>query len=348
MSKPSADLFALQRGLSENAEGCEVKTLDMRFLEFLADEEEMSLMDHATGTKHLFKAIDNPKNPAQTHAVRQLCAKVGVPYSFFMDNRPPFRSQVVNSWIKSLAPKEGIEFPFTLFVRESKDLSVIRAVTDPSYAAVPLEKAVLLLSEGYPKPDMEVWVDLTEGTEKDSLIFHTRIIYNDETVGSEYVPGISVVMSDLAAMDMTVDAFLYHPGSQTYLVAQYGGQPMIKFQHYKMQPSDILEVLRKLPARMMEELPRYLDSLKNTELVYPGVDRACVLLSGKSGLPKKFRRAVHLEAQDSAEIMQDLPGFLIQAGQVAKNFDSSDRLKIERALGSFAGMSYGKLKNLTN
>jgi hypothetical protein len=40
--------------------------------------------------------------------------------------------------------------------------------------------------------------------------------------------------------------------------------------------------------------------------------------------------------------MATLKDFIRHAGIVAKDFGYSDRLKIERAVGSFGGLAYGK------
>jgi hypothetical protein len=330
----------LIESLDKHVEDCKDVVLDLRFLKFSSDDEEQSLTDTSTNVKYLFKAFDDPRDADKTHALRQLCKLAGVPYAFFADNRPPVRESIVGNWLKSMAPEEGDEILTLLKVREGQGINVIRAILPVDYATV-TNANVLRCFCSYPT-DTTVDLDSVVGTDRDELLFQARIFYDDALEGDEYYAGVVVTTSDLGSSDLIIDLYLMHKESKSCMAAQYGGKPFAKVSFTGVQPAEILEILNSVTARLKEEAPRYLQSLKDAEGSYPSVERACVLISGKKGVPKKFKRSIHLEATECFEDMATLKDFIRHAGIVAKDFGYSDRLKIERAVGSFGGLAYGK------
>jgi hypothetical protein len=328
------------QALEVNVQDCKDIVVDLRFLKFSSDDEEQSLTDTATGAKYLFKNFDDPKDPVKSHALRQLCKLSGVPYNFFHENRPPVRESIVGNWLKSKAPKEGDETLILLKVREGQGLNIIRAILPVESVTIPYAD-VLKALVNYPQ-DVTVSLDYVVGTDRDELQMHARLVYEEELEGSEYYPGLAITVSDLGASDLIIDLYLMHKESKACMAAQYGGQPFAKVQFAKVQPAEILEMLSSVPCRLKDEFINFLQALTDTEGSYPGVERACVLVSSKKNVPKNFKRAIHLEASECFEDMASLRDFLRHAGVVAKAYGYSDRMKIERAAGSFGGLAYGK------
>lgn len=341
MVQLTPEFSELLENLSRNSENCKDVVVDMRFLQFFVDDEEMYLLDKAMNVKYMFKSFEDLSDKEKTLSIRQLCKMVGVPYQFFCDNRPVVRNQIVNSWMRSSAPEEGDETLMLLKVREGGSTSVIRAILPVEYVTVPLGDLLGYLTN-YPKTDALLHVDIVNGAERDAGVFHARVLFNELLEGSEYSFGVALTTSELGVSDLLVDTFLYHNETKTYLFTQYGGVPFSKVQYTKVQPSEISEMLNALPTRVQQEAPRYLESLTEGEEAFPGVERACVLLSGKKGVPKKYKRAIHLEAENAHDDMANLKDFLKHAVMVAKDYPLSDRVHVERAAGTFGGLSYAK------
>lgn len=338
--KKTEELDELLRRLAVSSENCNEMAIDLRRIKFISNEEEMFLEDKPTGEKLFFKMNkENPKDKLSTHAVRQFCKAIDMPFDFMMDNRPEKRNEMVNSWITSTAPEEGDENLILVKFREGGNIKVIRALLPLNYASLENDQVVSLLSK-YPK-DVEVDVDWHTGTERDTLSMHCRLIYKDELDG-EYYPGVSIINGSLGSSDLIVDSFLYHIQSKTYLYTNYGNDPFAKVQYNKVQPSEVSEVLTNIPSRVHEEAEIYLETLNAKDQEYPGLERLCHLLSTKKGVPPKFRKLIYLEAESCQDDMETMKDFLRHAGMVAKDFSLNQRIKIERAIGSFAGMTYNK------
>lgn len=341
MAELSSELNDLLFSLSKQKEGCLDVVVDLRYLHFVSDDDEMYLLDKATQEKYLFKAVEDLKDLERSHSLKQLCKVAGVPYPFFCDNRPPERMRMVNSWIKATAPENGEAYPLLIKVREGGSTKVIRAILPPEYVTVPVGDLLTFLTN-HPKKDVVIEVDSVSGEGRDELLFHARLVYKDILPGSEYCYGVALTTSELGSSDLLVDVFLYHVETKTYLFSQYSGQSFAKIMYTKVQPSEISEMLHALPERASQEAPRYLESLVEGEKAYPGIVRSCALISDMKGVPKKFQRAIYLEAENVKDDMETLRDFVKHAGMVAKAFGVSDRMKIERAAGSFGGLVYRK------
>jgi hypothetical protein len=328
------------QALEALVQDCKDVVLDWRFLKFQSSPDEQSLTDTATDTKYLFKKCDDPSDAVGTHAVRQLCKMVGVPYSFFQDNRPSVRESFVGNWITSMAPKEDLEKLVLLKVREGQGLNVIRAILPVETVTIPYHTILKNLS-AYPV-DITVDLDSATGILRDDLVMHARLVYEDTLSDPQYFPGVAITVSDLGGSDIIIDLYLMHRQSKACFVALYGGKPFARVQIARVQPAEITEILSSIPARLKDEAETFLKSLEETEASYPGVERSCVIVSSKKDVPKKFKRAIHLEATSCFEDMATLKDFIRHAGLVAMSFDYSDRLKIERAAGSFGGLAYRK------
>jgi hypothetical protein len=327
--------------LVEDLEGhtkkCKDIVVDLRYIEYHADDEEQFLYDTVEKTKYFFKLdIGDAKS---SHALKQWCKSIGVPYPFFKDNRPVARKRIVDNWLASLAPKEGDEVLLLLKIRKGVNIDVIRAVLPVEYTTIPYADILKSLTK-YPAP-VEMDLDSVSGSDRDDLLLQVRVFYN-ESFGEMFYPAVSITASDLGASELIVDILIMHQESKSCVAALYGKQPFAKIRLTTVQPAEVFEILESVPARVQQEMPVFLESLEAAREGYPGVERACVLLSEKNGVPKKFKRAIHLEAQECHEDMDTLDSFLWHVGSVAKSFSCTDRLKIERAAGEFSGLSYKK------
>jgi len=324
--------------LESHTVNCKDIVVDLRYIEYHADDDEQYLYDTVEKAKYFFKVdTGDAKN---SHALKQWCKGIGVPYPFFKDNRPIARKRIVDNWLASLAPKEGDEVLLLLKIRKGISIDVIRAVLPVEYSTIPYADILKALVRS-PYSIDKVGLDSVSGSDRDDLLLHVRIFYK-ELFESEYYPAVSITASDLGASELTIDILIMHEESQTCVAALYGRQPFAKIKLTNVQPAEVFEILESVPERLIKEMPNFLETLKATGEGYPGVARACVLLSEKSGVPKKFKRAIHLEAQECGEEMDTLSAFLWHVGRVAKGFSCSDRLKIERAAGDFSGLSYKK------
>lgn len=340
MTTLTSTLTDLHKDLEQHNQDCKDVVVDLRFIKFQSDDDEQCLVDSADGTKYLFKASQDSGDETSTHALKQLCKMVGVPFTFFQENRPPVRESLVNNWLKATAPKEGEETLFLIRVREGQGVNVIRAILPVT--CVPLSnEAVVKAISNYPE-DINIDLDSVVGGERDALVFQARLVYEVPLEGEEYYPGVIITNSEVGASDLIIDLYLIHKESKACMAAEYGGKPFAKIQYSGVQPAEALELLNSIPSRLKEEAPIYLESIKEYEGSFPTVERACVLLSNKKGVPKKFKRSIHLEATECHDDMGTLKDFLRHAGLVAKAYDYSDRLKIERAAGSFGGLAYSK------
>lgn len=357
MPKLSDDFIELRRRLSVSAENCSDCPVDMRALKFSSTDEEMTLRDGNVGETYFFKFDkEKPSDPISTHAQRQLCRVLKVPFPFFIDNRPVERNRIVSSWLTANAPAMGDESLLNIKVREGGIIKVIRAIVPVNQVTLPHYEILDLLT-GELKGTVPVDMDLCVGDNRDDLVFHARFLFG-EKIDDNYRVGLSITTSELGASDLIIDSFLFHEESKTYLTAQYGKEPYAKMNYGRVQPNEIREMLKTLPDRVMDEGRKYLDAIDAIAPSYPGVERACALLSAKKGLPSKFKRALYLEAEaslvksgDSEEEggvqkrhsgMDTLHDFARHAGIVAKEFDINARVKLERAIGSFCGLNFDK------
>lgn len=337
----SDDLKELIRRMSVSAENCMDIPIDMRTLQFTSSEEEMSLRDGKVGEIFYFKFDkEKPNDPCVTHAQRQFCRLIKVPYQFFADNRPVTRNQIVKNWLTANAPEMGDESLILVKVREGGIVKVVRAIVPLNHVSLYNHEIVSLLTDNV---DATTKVDLewSTGDTRDDLVFHARILYG-EKIDDSYRVGVSVFSSELGASDLVVDSFLYHEESKTYIVPQFGKESYAKIQYGKVQPSEIKELLSGIPKRIIEDGSRYLSALDAASMSYPGVERACSILSSRKGLPTKFKRSLYLEAEAAHEDMTTLHDFARHVGLVAKDFDLNSRMKLERAIGAFCGMSFDK------
>ena len=341
MSILSEDLQELIRRLSVSAENCTDIAVDLRTIKFESTDDEMFLVDASIGEPLKIKfSKDDPNDATTTHAQRQFCKVIGVPFKFFMENRPIDRNRIVKSWISSLAPAEGDETVRVVKVREGGIIKVVRAVLPVSYTTMFNSEIVELLTNSE-DPNLKVDLDWCSGDSRDDLLFHARIIYGEPLAG-DYRVGVSLLTSELGASDLVIDSFLYHEPSKTYMMANYGKEPFAKLQYGKVQPTEITKVLSTISSRVLEEATRYLDTAMQYSESYPGVEKACAILVARKGMPTKFKRPMYLEAEGAHDDMGTLLDFTRHAGLVANDMDLASRMKIERALGAFAGLTFEK------
>lgn len=338
----SENLQELIRRLGVMAENCEDVVVDLRTVRFHSDDEEMYLLDSSTNEKYMFKAsASKPLDPTVTNAQRQFCKLIGVPFPFFVSNRPLVRNQMVLQWLTSFAPKEGEETLAMLRIRKGVNTKVLRAILPISHAVLTAHDIVSALSVFPEDVTIDVDEDACVGADRDALTTHIRLLYNKD-LGGEYTVGVAITSSEVGAADLVIDSFLYHKESKTYAMAQYGGQPFAKIQYAKVQPSEVQEMLNAVPTRIQEDSERFMKSLEESEESFPGVERSCMILAKLPGAPSKLKRSVLLEAQGAGDDMGTTKDFIRHVGLVAKDFDSVNRMKIERVIGSFAGLKYVK------
>lgn len=342
----SSGLQELLRKLSVIQEHCYDIVIDLAKIEFFSDNEEMFIRDLITGNKYNFKmGKDEPLNAVKTNAQRQLCKRIGVPFNFFMDNRPVARNLMVKQWLAATAPEseDSQANLMMLRIREGGLTKVIRAILPVDYSAMSTHEIVNTLSTLKDPVEIDVDEDTLVGIERDALSTHIRLIYNlSIDLGNEYAVGLAITTSEVGTSDLIIDAFLYQKEFSTYAIALYGNKPFSTLQYAKVQPNEIQELLSTIPLRLEEEAKEYLRSIRETGECFPGFERAATYLGKIKGVPRKFQRSMLLEAQNVGGTITELEEFLTNAGMVAKGHTIAERTKIERAIGTFGGLRYNK------
>ena len=81
---------------------CRDLFLDLRAVKFEATDEDMMIefKDKAFYDKPIYFKMDpeDKKSDKITLARKQFCKLLGIPYSFFMNNRPALKKEIFNTW----------------------------------------------------------------------------------------------------------------------------------------------------------------------------------------------------------------------------------------------------------
>lgn len=341
----SKELEELLRKLSVIQENCYDVVIDLSKIKFHSDDEEMYIHDEITDTRYHFKmSKENPEDPVRTNAQRQLCKRIGVPFQFFMANRPAARNLMVKQWLAATAPasasEDGEANLMMLRVREGGLTKVIRAILPVSYSALSTFEIINTLALAPDNWTVDVDEDTLAGIERDSLWSHIRLNYSLD-LGGEYFVGLAITTSEVGTSDLIIDAFLYNKEWGTYATASYGNKPFSTIVYSKVQPKEIQDLLSAIPSRIEEEAKEFMLAI-GIDDNFLGFERSTTILGKLKGVSRKFQRSMLLESQTIGDEVLDMKSFVRHAGMVAKGSSINERIKLERAIGTFGGLRFSK------
>jgi len=76
---------------------------------------------------------------------------------------------------------------------------------------------------------------------------------------------------------------------------------------------------------------------------FPGVEESCSIVANMKKVPNPFKRAIYLEASSCHDDMDSMIDFARHMSLIAKDYDTVKRMQVEKAAGSFLGLSFDKV-----
>lgn len=351
VKKPKAqaeDAVALAGRLEMWNKSCRDLFLDLRTVTFKATDEEMSLEcnDKSYFSKPLYFKVDpqKPKDPKILIAQKQFCKMLGIPHSFFMNNRPQLKMDIVKTWQAGLEAEDS-KGRCLARIRESEDYCVIRALVPETYALIPNHELIRIVNESVINPEKKDpnILEIAKGDERDELVLHARYLFGDKfkVCDTDMCVGFSVVASELGANPLIVEALIHMTESKTSFIASYGAEPFFKSKYEGIQPQQIKDVFPKLIECITQGLP---EMITRIVAINGKVDptEECAAISTWKGLPTKFKRSLYHEASKCGEDMSTRLDFARHMSLIAKDFDFNKRLIIERAAGEYLNLMFSK------
>lgn len=328
--------------LKDQTKSCEDKCLDMKNLTFVCEKGEMRLQSTEPFTRYYFKRDPkNPRDPKITHAVRQYCKIIGVPFSFFQKNPEEMKNRMVITWLNSLKSEKATVLAK---LRRAGTDYIIRALLPVEYSNI---SNVEVMDQISAVVGEDFRVEFVIGDERDDLILHIRFISKNtfEISGEKCSYGFSVVMSELGASPLLVDTFLYKEELGTALLASYGAEPFFSCDYDQIQPNDLKSLFPGLIERLKEQLPQIrevVQTAKETDADHKE-DITPILkdLRLQRGLSDKFHTRLGQEVLEDEDVRNkwDVAN---KMSIIAKDFDVSKRMKIEKAAGNLIGLNFAK------
>ena len=342
------DAVALGGRLEMWNKSCRDLFLDLRTVTFTATEEEMFLecQDKSYYDKLLYFKTDpqKPRDPKILHAQKQFCKFVGIPHSFFMNNRPQLKMEIVKTWQAGLEAddKKG---RCIARIRESDDYCIVRAMVPEVHALIPNHELITIINGCVIDPqkkDPNI-LEFSKGDDRDDLQLHARYLFGDKFKVCEDDMSVcfSVVASELGASPLIVEALIHMIDSKTSFIASYGAESFFKSKYEGIQPQQIKDVFPKLIERITQELPEMKNRIESLNKEVDPNEEGLLVCSWK-GIPSKFKRSLFHEISSCADDMDTKLDFARHMSLIAKDFDFIKRLQIERAAGEYLNLMFAK------
>ena len=341
---PEIDIDILRRRLEGWTRNCRDLLLDLRVMDFSADDEDMSLtaQEVAYYNRPLYFKADpqNPRDPKIILAQKQFCKFFGVPHSFFMKNRPTLKMNIVQTWQAGLNAEED-KAQCIARIRESEDHSIIRALIPADTTPLPNHELIEIIQNNVGD---RFDIEFATGDERDDLILHARFLLKDEfTIGDRPVClGFSLIASELGASPLVVEVLLHDKTSHTSYICTYGADSFFTSKYEGIQQSEVKELFPKLLSRVHDELEEIIVRVVSRagETIDPRAE--CVVFNRIKGLNSKFKKAIFHEVSECEDDISNPWDFARHACLIAKDFDTKKRLGIERAAGKYLNLVFGK------
>jgi len=339
------EILELRDRLKSHNNRCRDLLIDLRTFKFHASDEDMFLEpeDRLFYNKDLYFKHDpqNRNAPEVIHAQKQFCKFIGVPYSFFKNNRPSLKMNIVRTWQAGLSADET-KVQCIVRVRESDDYATVRAMVPVKANPILNHELIEMVAQ-----DTSLEMEFASGDERDDLTLHARFLLPEcFDIGSgKYSVGFSLLASELGATPLALEVLLYERVSKTSYVASYGAEPYFRSKYEGIQPGDIKDLLPKMLERVKEETQDMLSAIRKrldeTSAVYMPADE-CAKINRMKGLNAKFKRALYHEVVECGNDITTPLDFARHMCLVAKDFDPMKRLDIERAAGLYLNLTFGK------
>lgn len=324
--------------LKQNNQGCSDQCLDLKRLNFDGTPGEIRLYNDLE-TFYFKHDPEKPKNPKTVHAANQFCKIIGVPFGFLYKNPEHIRKTLVDCWLPSVKQEQATVLAK---LRKGAERTFFRAILPVEYTNISnleiVEKVAEAAGECFT-------INFDIGVEPDDPVLYVRFLSNEkfEAFSECCSMGFSVTCSELGCSDLIVDTFIQRDLHGTSLLASYGNEAFFVNDYRKIQPKDLVGLFPQLVSHMRFQLPKIKEKIQVAkELGRKGSDIQALLkdLKGVKGLSERFH---NLLVQDIANNMvENKWDFANRVAMVAKNFEISKRLKMERVAGNLVGLSFEK------
>jgi len=336
------DIDVLYRMTSSWAQGCRDLSIDLRNVRFVSDEGGMWLeLPEGSVTKKIDFKRDpaNPKDPKIVHAQKQFCKMLGVPHGFFVSNRPMMRESIVRTWQSGLETDDK-RSKCTARIRDGSSVQMIRALV-PSRAVPP--KANDIVNSIIGAFGKSVRVLFSHGDDKDALMLHARFLFEDKVPvdAPELRMGFDLVMSELGACSMTVDAIVYDQQNDVSYVASYGGEPFFSSKYDGLQSQELSTMFPGLLSRIRSEAGAFAAAFVSARDGVYSVKQDCVQITRGKGFTTAMRSAVFHEVTQATDVVTKLD-VARHVSMVARDFDSLKGLVLERAAGYYINLCFAR------
>ena len=326
--------------LQDYSKGCEDKCLDFQALKFEAKESEMRL--YTDFRSYYFKSDPkNPRHPKVIHAAKQFCKMIGTPYNFFIKNPEYMRNQIVGCWLPTVSSEKAAILGKLRKTPESENY-VIRALLPVEYTNISNTEIMALVGEAIGD---DFKVDFVIGDERDDLVLHARFISNATFDACKEVcsTGFSIIISELGAMPISVDTFLFRNSSKASMMASYGGQSFFESAYEGVQPATLKELFPRLICQLKGQLTELKSKIYSAKDKIQEKEDSTDLLKNlrfRKGLSEKFHILMMQEIE--ANPVENRWEFVNRMSILAKDFELTTRVKIERAAGELIGLCFEK------
>jgi len=343
----SKDITDLCGRLSTWHTKCRDLLVDLRTITYEVVDEDtfIEFRDKNYYASRLYFKTDpqNPKDEKVIHATRQLCKIIGIPYTFFASCRPTLKMNIFKTWQSGLSD-DIKKAQNILKIRESKDCTIIRAITPTTKSFIPLHQLIQIIKDSLTVPFK---LDSAYGDEKDDLILHARFLFEKEyTFNGPVCLGFSVTASELDGSKLYIDVLLYNKILKTYCAASYGGEAFFKSDYIGLQPSSFKDILPLMLARLEEEIPEIFSRLEKKQAFFaqsafcPDVE--AIEICKAKGLNTKIKKAIYHQVSECVEDIKSPWDLAMHVGLVAKDFDALKRLQIEKAIGVYLNLFFSE------
>jgi hypothetical protein len=219
---------------------------------------------------------------------------------------------------------------------------IIRALLPVEFTNIPNAEILTMISDIIRD---DFYIDFVIGEDRDDLILHVRFISKDVfDVGDEVCStGFSIITSELGAAPISVETMLFRMSSKAAMIASYSGESYFESDYEGIQPSALRELFPRLVQTLRDQLPEIkhsvhsaIDKIQKKE----EINDLLRLLRLKKGLGEKFHRLLFQEVENNK--IESRWDFVNRISILAKDFDSTARIKIEKASGEFIGLIFDK------
>lgn len=341
------DINILYERLKEGHEKCRDLFVDLRAITYDISEDDtfIDFHDKSYYKPRLYFKVDlqNPKDAKVIHATKQLCKIIGIPYTFFASCRPSLKKNVFKTWQSGLGD-DTKKSQNVLKIRESRDCTIIRAITSTSKSFIPLYQIIEMIRDSLGVP-----VVLSEafGDDKDDLVFHARFLFEKEyDFNGPIQLGFSITASELDACPLTIDVLLYNKITKTYCSALYGGESFFKSDYKGLQSSTLKSMLPHMITRIEDEVPEMLSRIETKQKSFENsifcAESEAIELGKFKGLTSAIKKAIYHEVSECLDDIQTPWDLAIHVGLVAKDFEILKRVQIEKAVGVYLNLFFSE------